>query len=104
MYNDIIILKKETNTVDKYGDTVQTFTERTIFARVESIGQNEFYQAQAVGLRPEIKFTIADFADYQDEQIIAYQPFGGIKEDYQVLRTYRDGISLEIVCRRGIEE
>ena len=103
MFNDVIYLKKETNTINKYGDTVQTFTERQVYARVESVGQSEFYQAQAVGLRPEIKFTIADFYDYQDEKIIAYKPYGGIKEDYAVLRTYRDGINLEIVCRKGIE-
>lgn len=103
MFDEIIFLKSETNTVDKYGDTVQTFTERQIFAQVESISQSEFYQAQAVGLRPEIKFKIADFYDYQGEKIIAYQPFGGVKEDYSVLRTYRDGINLEIVCRKGIE-
>jgi len=103
MFDSTITLMKETNTVDAYGDTVQTFTERTIFAEVKSIGQNEFYQAEAVGLKPEIKFLIADFADYQDEKKLKYTPFGGTEKIYNVLRTYRNKLNLEIVCARGIE-
>lgn len=104
MFDDVITLKKESNTVNKYGDTVQTFTERTIFAEVKSISQTEFYQAQATGLKPEIKFVIADFADYQGEKILSYKPFGEeTAADFTILRTYRNKLNLEIVCARGIE-
>ena len=103
MFDSVITLIKETDTVDSYGDTSQTPTERTIFAEVKSIGQSEFYQAEAVGLKPEIKFVIADFADYQDEKKLKYTPFGGTEQIYTVLRTYRNKINLEIVCARGIE-
>ena len=103
MYDSIITLIAETNTVDEYGDTVTVETERTIFAEVKSIGQNEFYQAQTVGLKPEIKFVIADFADYQNEKKLKYQPFGGTEEVYTILRTFRTRYNLEIVCKRGIE-
>ena len=103
MFDSVITLMKETNTINEYGDTVQTFAERTVFAEVKSIGQSEFYQAEAVGLKPEIKFVIADFADYQNEKQLKYTPFGGTEEIYIVLRTYRNKINLEIVCARGIE-
>ena len=103
MYDSIITLIAETNTVNEYGDTVTVETERTIFAEVKSIGQNEFYQAQAVGLKPEIKFVIADFADYQNEKKLKYTPFGGTEEVYTILRTFRTRYNLEIVCKRGIE-
>ena len=103
MFNDVITLKKETNTINEYGDTVQTFTSRNVFAAVKSITQSEFYQAQAVGFKPEIKFVIADFLDYQGEKILNYQPFGGEAEDYTIIRTYRNGLNLELVCKRGIE-
>ena len=103
MFDSVITLMKETNTINEYGDTVQTFTKRTVFAEVKSIGQSEFYQAEAVGLKPEIKFVIADFADYQNEKQLKYTPFGGTEEIYTVLRTYRNKINLEIVCARGIE-
>ena len=104
MFDDVITLKKETNTVNEYGDTVKTFTSRNVFAEVKSISQSEFYQAQATGLKPEIKFLLADFADYQDEKIISYKAYGQqTAEDYTVLRTYRIKTNLEIVCKRGIE-
>ena len=103
MNNEIIKLISETNTVDEYGDTVTVETERTIFAQVKSIGQNEYYQAQAVGLKPEIKFIISDFADYQNEKKLKYTPFGETEEVYTVLRTFRTRYNLEIVCKRGIE-
>ena len=103
MFDSVITLMKETNTVDEYGYTSQTFAEKTVFAEVKSIGQSEFYQAEAVGLKPEIKFVIADFADYQNEKKLKYTPFGGSEQIYDVLRTYRNKINLEIVCARGIE-
>ena len=103
MFNSVIKLIKETYTVNQYGDSVPTQTERQIFADVRSISQSEFYQAEAVGLKPEIKFLIADFADYEGEKKLKYTPFGGTEEIYTVLRTYRNKINLEIVCKRGIE-
>ena len=102
MFDSVITLKKEVNTVNEYGDTVKTYTSRNVFAEVKSISQSEFYQAEAVGLKPEIKFVIADFADYEGEKILSYTPFGGVAEDYTILRTYRNKLNLEIVAKRGI--
>ena len=103
MFDDVIKLLSTTNTVNEYGDTVSVLTERQVFAEVKSISQSEFYQAQALGLKPEIKFVIADFADYGGEQQLKYTTFGGTEEIYDVLRTYRNKINLEIVCKRGID-
>lgn len=103
MFDEIITLKKESTTVDKYGDMKKTPTNRTIFAQVKSVGQSEFYQAQAVGLKPEIKFVIADYLDYEGEKVLSYAPFGKQAEDYTILRTFRTGLNLELVCKRGIE-
>lgn len=103
MFDDVIKLLSRTDTVNKYGDTVSTFTEKQVFAEVKSVGQTEFYQAQAIGLKPEIKFIIADFADYGGEKQLKYTPFGGTEQTYDILRTYRNKINLEIVCKKGIE-
>lgn len=103
MFNEIITLKKESTTINEYGDTVRTFTSKNVYAEVKSISQAEFYQAQGVGLKPEIKFVIADYLDYEGEKVVSYCPYGGETEDYTVLRTYRNKINLEIVCKRGIE-
>lgn len=103
MFNEVIKLMTETETTNEYGDAVKTFKERQIFAEVRSISQTEFYQAQALGLKPEIKFVIADFLDYKGEKQLKYTPFGETEQIYDVIRTYRDKINLEIVCKRGID-
>lgn len=102
MFDDIIKLMADTETTDYYGDPVKVYTERTLFAEVKSISQTEFYQAQALGLKPEIKFVIADFIDYKGEMKLKYTPFGGTEQIYDVLRTYRDKTNLEIICKRGV--
>lgn len=103
MYDNIVKLVNETKTVDEYGDTVVITTHRTVFAELKSIGQSEFYQAEAVGLKPEIKFVLADFLDYQGEKYLLFQPFNGTEEEYSVIRTYQNGNQLELVCKRGID-
>lgn len=104
MYDNIVKFISETTTVNEYGDTVATTNERTVFVEVKSIGQSEFYQSQANGFKPEIKFVLADFYDYQGERSLKFTPYGASKETtYEVIRTYRVDNRLEIVCQRGIE-
>lgn len=90
--------------MDKYGDIVTEETQRMVFAELKSITQTEFYQAQAAGFKPEIKFVIADYLDYRGEKKVLYQPFDGSMEAYSVIRTYRNGNALEIVCNRGVDD
>lgn len=103
MYDEAITLISQTETTDDYGDIVVVPIEKTIFAALKSIGQTEFYQAQAVGLKPEIKFVIADYLDYSGEELLKYTPFQGEEETYNIIRTYRNGNTLEITCARGIK-
>ena len=91
MYNDVITLRSYTESVDEYGLTKRDLYERTVFAGLKSIGQSEFYQAQADGLKPELKFILSDYMEYQGEKEIEHE--GKI---YNVLRTYRDGKKIEI--------
>lgn len=95
--NDIITLIATTTNQDEYGDPVVSQTRREVFCDVASIGQKEFYQAQAVGLQPEVKFVLADHLDYEGEELVEH---GG--QLLRVLRTYRAGRSLEIVCYREV--
>lgn len=103
MYDSVIKLVKETKTVNDLGDTVVQTTERPVFCEVVSIGMTEFYQAQATGLRPEIKFILADYLDYNGEQALKYQQFAGTEQEYSVIRTYRNGNELEITAKRGVD-
>ena len=99
MYNNVISLITEAETVNEYGSTVKTETSRDVFCELKSIGQSEFYQAQTNGIKPEIKFLLADYLDYKNEEIII---FDDVK--YKVLRAYRanTGNELEITCYGGV--
>ena len=91
MYNEVITLRSYTETTDDYGITNRTNKDREVFAQLRSIGQSEFYQAQADGLKPELKFILADYLDDQGEKEVLYDG-----KRYSVLRTYRDGHKIEL--------
>lgn len=95
--NDVITLIQQIRSVDDYGDPVITETTRDVFAKLGSIGQKEFYQAHAVGLQPEIKFVLADYLDYDGEELVQHNG-----QRYRVLRTYRKGQELEITVYREV--
>lgn len=74
-------------------------TQRTVFCRMASIGQREYYEAQAVDVYPECKFILADYLEYDNERLCEYDG-----QRYRVLRTYRTGQELEIVVTRASAE
>ena len=74
-------------------------TKRAVFCRVASIGMREFYEANTRDFYPQLKFVVADYLEYQNEQLVEYE--GRI---YHVLRTYRTGTELEIVVIRASAE
>ena len=86
---------------DAHGDPVMK--ERmsgAVYAEARSIGQTEFYQAETAGLRPEIKFVITDYLDYQGQQYLVHD---GTR--YTVLKTYRKSSNeLEITCYGGVRD
>lgn len=97
--NDILALIQQTQGVDDYGDPAVTETRRDVFCRKASIGQKEFYQAHAVGLQPELKLVLADYLDYNGEQLVEYDG-----QRFRVLRTYRTGRELELVVYREVNQ
>lgn len=102
MMNDIIKLITTTvsTTVNSQGDYPVTRTDRQIFAAVKSIGTKEFYEAATAGMKPEIKFVIQDYLDYEGEKELAFNGFR-----YQILRTYRmQSNQLEITAGGGVRD
>lgn len=96
---EVIYLISQSHTVDSYGDTVTTEISSPRFAEIKSIGEKEFYESQAIGLKPEIKFIMTDYIDYNDERYVEYNG-----ERYRVLRTYRKDKSIELTCYREVIE
>lgn len=100
MYSEVITLlgKEQITNVPGQGRK-KTRQRREVFAKLLNIGQHEFYQAQATGLKPELKFEIADYLDYQDEKELIHSG-----KRYQVLRTYRKNRQLEITVYGGVND
>lgn len=98
MYNEVIYLLSTQHTTNNVGDQIEETIKEMRFARLKSIGQTEFYQAQAQGLKPEIKFVLADYFDYKNQEEVIYNGFR-----YKVLRTFRtEQNEIEIVCYGGV--
>lgn len=99
MYDEVIYLTTKTVEKNKVGDSITKEERKMRFARLKSIGQSEFYQAQAQGLKPELKFVLADVLDYEGQEEVIYNNFR-----YKVLRTYKadNTNEIEIVCYGGV--
>lgn len=94
MYDAVGYLVSETETVNAYGDNITTPSERLVYVKEMSIRQSEFYQAHAVGLRPELMFEMRR-SEYQNEPKFKYQD-----RTYDIIRTYeKDRDFIEIVCQ-----
>jgi SPP1 family predicted phage head-tail adaptor len=99
MYDAIGFLVSETETVDSVGDTITSPTFRQVFVDEKSIRQSEFYQAQAVGLRPELMFEMRR-AEYNKEPRFKYDDV-----TYDIIRTYKKNRDyIEIICQGIVNE
>lgn len=104
-YTDIYLISVEKR-VNRFGDWEEHETRRQVYAEEMSVGQNEYYQAFAVGLKPEVKFILENFMDYKDEKLVEYVPFMGDPSKpvrLTVLRTYNAGDQIELTCYKGVE-
>ena len=83
-----------TDTVNEIYDPIKTATKRKVYAKKESIGQAEFYQAAAQGFRPEIKLVVRK-KSYQGELAIEYD-----LKTYDIIRTFEaDPEEIELICQ-----
>lgn len=73
--------------------------KREVFAKQNSIGMAEFYQAAATDYRPEVKFTLADYYDYNGETFAKYEG-----QLFRIMRTYRAGQEIELTLTSASAE
>lgn len=78
----VIQLIKETRQKDAHGVMRATETSRTVYARIQSITRQEFFEAGRNGLNPEMMFIIFQ-GDYEGERKVGYNGL-----TYAVYRTY----------------
>lgn len=84
MSNDVIIslIRREETGVDSHGNAIYTETETLVYAEDISIRQTEFFQAAAVGFKPERCLKMYAF-EYHGEQLCELDG-----ERYNIYRTY----------------
>lgn len=97
MYDRPLVLVSVAEDLNEYGESIERWTERKVFAEEQSIFQSEFYEANALGFKPELKFKLADYREYRGESKAIY---GG--QVYRILRTFRKGTTLEMVLTGGV--
>ena len=90
-FKDVGFLCKEQKTFDKHNRPKPSYTEEQIYCNVKSVGMNEFYQAQSVGFKPEIKIE-ARLIDLTDVTHFKYN-----NKLYKILRTNKKEDSVELV-------
>lgn len=87
-------------TQDDIGEWTETQVKKVVFARVESITMNEFYQAGMQGFKPDYRMTVW-MNEYSDQELLEYKG-----KNYTIYRTYRknDGrLELYVTERKGDE-
>ena len=84
--------------LDDNGVRQRTETTKNVFANIQSVSANEFFEGGRSGLQPEYRFTMFRF-EYSGEPVVIYN---GIR--YAVYRTYigrNDTIELYVERKGG---
>lgn len=91
--NEVVTLISVSTTTTDGGDIVPVETSREVMANRKSVRQSEFYQAMAVGLKPEAVFEVRAI-EYQGEDRLSHND-----KAYRIVRTYaRDDEWTELTC------
>ncbi len=95
-WKNVGYLCKEISGLDELHRPSISYTESKVFCNIKSITQSEFYQAQTVGLKPELKVEVKK---YNDEDHFRYN--GKL---YKILRTYVKNDITELVLTSMVVE
>jgi len=96
LWRDVVGLIAVTQEQEKNGEIIDVDGEpREIIANKKSVRQSEFYQAAAVGIKPEIVFEVQSI-EYNDEPKLKYG-----ETVYYIIRTFsKNGERIELICSR----
>ncbi|WP_169908364.1 phage head closure protein [Metabacillus halosaccharovorans] len=89
-HKDVIFLLSITITVDEIGNQIEQSQEREVFANEFDISTTEYYQAGALGLKPEKKFEVYNF-EYNGETKFKYN-----NDIYDIIRTQTKGEKIRL--------
>lgn len=81
--NKVLYLLTEYTEQNRIGNIIKSYKKRKVFCSEKSVGQNQFYQAQMIGLEPAYVLVIRPF-EYKGERLIEYN---GIM--FKILKTFK---------------
>lgn len=91
-YSEIIYLVTESMGVDAIGNVTSTLTsKKKIYAKVQSVRTNEYYNAAEIGLTPSVEFVIKKL-NYNGENEIEWND-----KRYSVIRVVEPKNKFDIV-------
>ena len=100
MWSDVCYLGKVNSITDSddIGDSpVGILYGSEVYCDEKSIKSSDFYQAQALGIKPEVTLELM-LVDYNKEKYVRYDDI-----EYKVLRTYKSSPEkIEIILTRGV--
>lgn len=91
-WSDVVYLLSETMVENEMGDIIPITDSRMVYANKNSVRQSEFYQSQALGLRPELVFEVRS-VEYAGEPKAKYE-----EKTYRIIRTFNKGEITELIC------
>lgn len=92
----VINLISETIQADTIGNQIPVKTLRQVYATAEPIAQNEFFKAQAIGIKPRAKLIVF-FGDYQGEELLEWEG-----TEYSIYRTYQKDDLVELYAEKRL--
>lgn len=91
----VIMLVSEQQSQDENGVWQTERREREVFAQVDSVTRDEFFEGGRNGLNPELKFRMF-LGDYEDERELIYK-----NKHYGIYRVYFGrNDTVELYCER----
>lgn len=96
-YDREVTLITKTYEFDDIGNHIPVESSVTVLCNEKSIGRNEFYNAAAAGLKPEVTLVVHAY-EYSGESTVEYEG-----KRYNVMRIYQSGFEeLELTCQKVI--
>ena len=92
-WDNVIELISESYETDEEGISKPIMLSTSVYARIKSVRQSEFYQAASSGRKPVIMFEVRSF-EYDDQLKVSH---GG--KVYAIIRAYRKNHEItELTC------
>lgn len=89
MWRDVIELGDLVES-EEFGEVIESFIYRRVYANKQSIRQSEFYQGASVGLKPELLFEIRA-VEFNNEEKLRHEG-----KEYMIVRTFNKGETVEL--------